>query len=169
MIPEGTDIDPLGIKAIGKVIKLRLFLTIEAQNSTENGLAKILWETTKELNFVTNRAKDLENENNYGTEFRSIAIIPSCMDDHFWNAFGWKERKLIWRKKGEADIRLRMDYDRFIKESAYNKRLLFIDIIVKSIEVVQERSKGDFEGERLIKDILLALNVSEEELNQLNT
>ena len=150
------------------MINLKLFLTIEAQNATENGLAKILWETTKELNFVTDRTKDLENENNYGTEFRSIAIIPSCMDDHFWSVLGWKERKLIWRKKGEADIRLRMDYERFMKETDANKRLMFIDIIVKSIQVVKERSKGDFQGDQLIKDILLALNVSKEELNQLN-
>ena len=71
-------------------------------------------------------------------------------------------------KKREADIRLRMDYDRFMNETAPDKRLMFIDVIVKSIQVVQERSKGDFRGIELIRDILAALNVSTEEIEQLN-
>ena len=91
------------------------------------------------------------------------------MSDEFWNAMGWKERKQIWRKKGEADIRLRMNYNRFIKETSKNQYLLFYDIIVKSLKVVQELSKGDFQGEALIKDILLALNISEENLKDLNS
>ncbi len=145
-----------------------LFITIEAQNADKNGLAKILNETKQTLNFVTDKSKNLEEQNNYGTEFECISIIPSCMDDHFWNALGWKERKQIWRKKREADIRLRMDYERFVNETNENKRLLFIDIIIKSIEVVRDRSKGDFKANDLIKDILSALNVSREEIKQLN-
>lgn len=147
---------------------MRLFLSIEAQNCTENGLAEILRETTASLDFVTNGTRGLEHQDNYGTEFQDIGIIPSCMDDNFWKACGWKERKQIWRKKKEADIRLRMDYDRFIKETAQNKRLMFIDIIVKSLQVVQARSKIDFKGEALIADILSALNVSVEDLSQVN-
>lgn len=146
---------------------MKLFLTVEAQNCTDNGLAKILKRTNDELSFVTNESLNLESENNYGTEFREIAIIPSCVDDDFWNALGWRERKQIWRKKGEADIRLRMDYDRFIKETPENQRLLLVDIIVKSIRIVQDRSDGDFRGDELIRDILFALCVSEEQLKQL--
>ena len=145
-----------------------LFLTTESQKEAdESGLGKILNEVEKKLNFITDKTKNLENQDNYGTEFKSISIIPSCMDDHFWNALDWKERKQIWRKKGEADIRLRMDYERFISETPENKRLLFIDIIIKSIEVVHNRSKGDFRASDLIKDILLALNVSKEDIKQL--
>ena len=147
---------------------MRLFLTIEAQNCTENCLAKILRDTINQLEFVTDKSADLENTNNYGTEFRLVAIIPSCMDDGFWNAFGWKERKQVWRKKGEADIRLRMDYNRFVGETYENKRLLFIDIVIKSIRVVSEKSMGDFEGEKLIFDILKALRVTQEQLDELN-
>lgn len=139
-----------------------LILTIEAQNCTDNGLAEILKETNEKLSFLTD--KSLNSQYNYGTEFNEIAIIPSCVDDDFWNALGWKERKQIWRKKGEADIRLRMDYERFINETPKNKRLLFYDVIIKSIEVVIKRSKDDFRGEELINDILFALNVSKDEL-----
>lgn len=162
------DIDHLGISPTGKEKKMLLFLTIEAQHDAgENGLSEILREVDKALDFVTDKSRDLENIDNYGTEFKSIAIIPSCMNDHFWNVLGWKERKQIWRKKREADIRLRMDYERFINETPENKRLLFIDIIIKSIEVVRDRSKGDFKANDLIKDVLLALNVSEEEIQRL--
>ena len=146
---------------------MKLFLSIEAQNCTENGLSKILKETIDKLHFVTNNSTNLENINNYGMEFREIAIIPSCMDDEFWTATGWKERKQIWRKKREADIRLRMDYDRFMSGSLDERRLLFYDIIIKSIEVIKARSKGDFLADKLIKDILFALNVSEHELKQI--
>lgn len=145
-----------------------LFLTIEAQNATKNGLSEILSETRDKLRFLTDEKEDLENKNNYGTEFREIAIIPCCVDDEFWDALGWKERKQIWRQKHEADIRLRMDYVRFNGETAENKRLMFYDVIIKSIQEVQNRSKGDFEGKKMIEDILQALNVTKEDLIKLD-
>lgn len=144
---------------------MKLFLTLEAQSEV---LSALLRQTTRELSFVTDREAHLEDVNNYGTEFRLIAIIPTCVDDGFWNALGWKERKQIWRKKKEADIRLRMDYDRFVQETPENQRLMFIDIIVRSIQVVQEKSKGDFRGNELIADILKALNTTQDQLDQLN-
>ena len=140
---------------------MHLFLTIEAQNADGNGLADILREVTKELSFVTNKDIGLEDINNYGKEFKSIAIIPSCVDDDFWRTLGWKERTQIWRKKGEADIRLRMDYERFISEDYTNKKIMFVEIIIKSIKSIQLKSKGDFNGEKLIKDILVATNLIE--------
>lgn len=146
---------------------MKLFLTVEAQNCTENGLSQILKETIDQLDFITNNYNNLENIDNYGMEFRVISIIPSCMDDDFWNALGFKERKQIWRKKREADIRLRMDYRQFVTASLYVKRLLFIDIIIKSIQLVQETARIDFRGNELINDILNALNVTKEQLQDL--
>lgn len=135
---------------------MELFLSIEAQNADNSGLADILREITKKLSFVTDKNKGLENIDNYGSEFKSIAIIPSCVDDDFWIALGWKERIKISRKSGEADIRLRMDYDCFINENYEGKRDMFIRIIIQSIKILQMRSKYDFKGEKLIEDILLA-------------
>lgn len=146
---------------------MELFLTIEAQNSTKIGIDKICWDIKKRLNFVTDKEAGLENVDNYGTEFRLISIIPTCVDNEFWDALGWKERKQVWRKKKEADIRLRMDYDRFIRETPENKRLMYVDIVVESIKVVQKKSKGDFRGNKLIEDILNALHISLTQLNKL--
>lgn len=142
-----------------------LFFSLEAQDSR---LANILWDIKRQLNFVTDEEAGLEEIDNYGKEFRSIAIIPTGVSDDFWKALGWKERTLIWRKKREADIRLRINYERFIKESTENKRLMVVDIIVKSIKVVQEKSKEDFRGNELIVDILKTLHVTQEQLDKLN-
>lgn len=146
---------------------MQLFITIEAQNATDNGLFEIFRDINQQLSFVTDNDSDLEIINNYGNEFRIISVIPSCVDDDFWKASGWKERKQIWRKKKEADIRLRMDYNRFMEETLENRRLMFIDIIVKSIQVIQEKSTGDFQGLKLIEDILEALNITKSQLSTL--
>jgi hypothetical protein len=146
---------------------MRLFITIEAENSSQNGLADIFRDVDRQLSFVTGKNDDLPNVDNYGSEFREIAIIPSCVSLSTWEALGWKERQYVWRKKREADIRLRMDYERFVSETPENKRLLFVDIIIKSIKVLQTKSKGDFRGDALIADILNALGVTPEQLSNL--
>ena len=112
--------------------------------------------------------------NNYGDEFVSIAIIPIIMPekDHEF----YPERKLIKRKSKEADIRLFVDYNKFTqgsfsfddKEKAQKydhiRRLLLIKNIIDSIMVVESRKKGNFQGVKLIKDIMQALNVTYDDL-----
>lgn len=78
---------------------MQLFITIEAQNATDNGLFEIFRDVNQQLSFITDKNSELENANNYGSEFRIISIIPSCLDDDFWKASGWKERKQICHKK----------------------------------------------------------------------
>lgn len=146
---------------------MKLFMTIEAQNAFECGLADIFHEINEQLSFVTAKQAGLEDIDNYGTEFRVISIIPTCVDDAFWSALGWKERIKVWRKRKEADIRLRMDYSRYMSESHENQRLLFIKTIIRSIRVLQEQSRNDFKGELLILDILKALNVQQSQLDNL--
>lgn len=60
-----------------------------------------------------------------------------------------------------------MDYNRFIEDTLENRRLMFIDIIIKSIQKIQEKSTGDFQGVKLIEDILEALNVTKSQLSAL--
>lgn len=133
---------------------MELMISLEGQNCTANGLSSILFETSEKLKVFF--AKN-ENSLKYGSEFDSIAIIPTCVDDEMWNALGWKERIYLQRKKREADIRLRMDYQKFINSDMDSKRRMFIEVIVASIRAIQDRSKGDFNGELLIKDVCMAL------------
>ena len=144
---------------------MKLFISVEAQNCFTSGLSEILREISEAVRIIND--EPLYTESNYGKEFVDISIIPSCMNECFWTSLGWKERAKINRKRKTADIRIKMDYNRFIKETRSNKRLLFIDAIVKSIRIVQEKSKYDFDGETLINDFLRLLNVSFEELNNL--
>lgn len=142
---------------------MELFITTESQIGAE-ALDGVMSQTLEELSFVTDTSAGLEELNNYGTEFRSIAVIPTCVDNEVWHALGWKERKQIWRKKREADIRLKIDYERFIRETPENQRLMFLANIIRSIQIVKERSKGDFQGQKLIDDILQATNVQMDDL-----
>lgn len=141
---------------------MKLFISIEAERAEETGIDNIMTEVRKKLSFLS------EDTDAYGTEFSEISVIPVCVSEEMWQILGWKERKLISRKKKEADIRLRMDYNRFIRETNENKLLLFTEIIVHSILVVQKKSKGDFLGDKLIEDILNALEVTKHDLYSLN-
>ena len=137
---------------------MKLFISIEAERAEETGIDNILTEVRKKLSFLS------EDTDAYGTEFSEISVIPVCVSEEMWQILGWKERKLISRKKKEADIRLKMDFQRFNKADAEEKYILFADIIVKSVLVVKEKSKSDFKGDKLIADIIKALNLSKEDI-----
>ena len=99
----------------------------------------------------------------YGTEFVDIGIITTILGEGLKDM--WKERRQIWRKSKSADIRLNIDYDRFVNADEQTQILLYVKNIVDSIRVVEERKKGDFKGLKLIEDILATLDLMEEQLN----
>ena len=140
---------------------MKLFISIEAERAEETGIDNIMTKVRKKLSFLS------EDTDAYGTEFNDISIIPVCVSEEMWQTLGWKERKLISRKKKEADIRLKMDFRRFNKADAEEKYILFADIIVKSVLVVKEKSKSDFKGDKLVADILKSLNVTKGQLGSL--
>jgi len=147
-----------------------LFLSCEAQTPATSAIAKFMKEFNSKLIFVTNREIDLKKIDNYGTEFDDIGIIVTCISKEWLqNMDNYKERKLILRKAKEADIRLHMNFEQFIKENIENQRLMYLDTIIKSIRVIQERSRGDFRGIELIEDILKALDVDPVKLQELHT
>ena len=112
-------------------------------------------------------------KNDYGEEFKSMAVIPIIMPKDLHEKF--RERRLIKRKTFEADIRLFVDFEKFVKgkwdvkKEPYRteRKLLLVKNIVNSIMVVESRKKGDFQGEKLIHDILQALDVRREDLEKL--
>lgn len=142
---------------------MRLFLSAEIQQETIT-LCAIQNEIDKKLDFVTNPDASLEKENNYGTAYRTIYIIPTCVDDENWRIMGWSERKRISKIKKEAEVRLRIDFEKFIKSNYNHQRLMLINNIVRSIECIAEKTKSDFYKDKLISDILNALNTDYEEI-----
>ena len=104
-------------------------------------------------------------DDTYGTEFQNIGIITTILGEGLDGM--WKERKQIWRKKKEADIRLEINYEKFINANEETQILLYVKNIIDSIMVVENRKKGDFKGLKLIDDILQTLEISKEQLENL--
>ena len=139
---------------------MKIFLSCEAEKEAGNLIFHIRNKLIQPyLSFLSQKT--------YGEEFVDIGIITIVVSQKMLNEGFCKERRLISRKNKSADIRLQIDYERFIHSDIVTARLLYIKNIVDSIEVVQERAKGDFQGKELISDILEALNVQEEQLNLL--
>lgn len=145
---------------------MRIFLSSEHEHKASMGFDVACKWVEEKLQFVCEENVGLEQDDTYGTEYQDVGIIciiiPKEMQEY------WKERKYISRKNKSADIRLYIDYERFIRETPENQRLMYVENIIKSIEVLKERSKGDFKGDKLIQDILDALNVTKEDLDNLN-
>ena len=102
-------------------------------------------------------------------EFVDIGIIPIIIDPKrgLFEAGFFRERKLIKRKAKEADIRLKTDFIKFQAGDDNIKRLLLIDNIVRSIRVIGEKSKSDFNAEKLISDIIMAVEIDVKALDDL--
>ena len=121
-----------------------------------------------DIHHVFNRLKPILKtfqDKSYGEEFIDIGVIPVIMPEEFHDRY--KERKLLKRKKREADIRLFIDYDKFSKADLDMQVKLFLQNIIRSIKVVDERKKGDFQGEKLINDLCVAFNVEREQIESL--
>ena len=103
------------------------------------------------------------NDDTYGTEFRDIGIITTIIGEGLKDM--WEERRLIRYKKREADIRLKIDYDRFINADEKTQELLYIKNIIDSIMAVEERKKGDFNGLKFIDDIQILFGITKEQIN----
>lgn len=133
---------------------MNIFLSVEAEAP-----ATSYWFTLqKEINSNLVAIKDKD----YGDEFTNIAIITIIMSEKFLD--GYPERSLIKRKSKEADIRLQIDYKSFVRASAQKRKLIYIKHIVQCINLIKSKSKGNFNADRLITDILQYNNVSCEEI-----
>ncbi len=143
-----------------------IFLSGEVGGIDSHEWLKILNSIRDKLSFVTdrNREKELIEDDTYGTEINDIGIIQMIASPEFDSR---PERRYIVFKRHEADIRLKIDYEAYQKADKAKKRLLMIKNIVDSIMVIEKRKRGDFQGEKLINDILEALEVTKTDLENL--
>ncbi len=93
------------------------------------------------------------DKNNYGDAINLISIIPTIFSPKTFEALPYKERKYFSWKNKEADYRLRIDYDKFIKGDDLTKRNLILDNIIQSIRLLNKKVKKGFEGKKLENDI----------------
>jgi hypothetical protein len=110
--------------------------------------------------------KNCIKDKDYGSEVEDFAVICIIIKfDKQMEAEGWfKERKLFKKKAKEADMRLRINYDKFVKGDDNIKRLLLIDNVIRSIQELGKLAKKDFHAEELQNDILKAFNLTIQDL-----
>lgn len=118
------------------------------------------------LRFVMDgsKQKELTEDDTYGNEINDISIVHMILSPRFDARY---ERKYIVFKRHEADIRLKIDYETYQKADKTKKRMLIIKNIIDSITVIEKRKRGDFQGEKLIDDILKSLNITKTDLENL--
>ena len=107
------------------------------------------------------------NNNYYGSEFDMIGIVPTIMENEFLDE-NWKERRLVRSKSKDADIRLIMDYNKFVNTNDEGRILLYVKMLVDSIKIIDAKKKGDFNGVKLIEDLLAATNIKWDEIKDLD-
>ncbi len=155
--------DPSQVEQPKKELKtatgLKITVNLMAENGRQSGAVDIILELGKKLGFLCSPETVEENAKKYGSEFEKIQINPYCASVATLQKLGWKEKKLVSHSKKSADIRLLINYERFMSETYENRRLLVIDIILKSIQVIGEKSKTEFKTDVLTEDILNALNI----------
>ena len=137
---------------------MRIFMSGETDGQISNEYRIV-------RNEIELKLKQLES-NDYGSEFVDIDIIPIIIDPKrsLFEAGFFKERQLIKRKTKEAEIRLRTDFDKFYAADHNKKRLLLVDNVIRAIKVIGEKSKSDFNSEKLIADILKVFSINADDL-----
>ena len=141
---------------------MNIYLGGEITHKAEKALENVAWDVRTKLD-PFRKADPLDET--YGSEFHDIGIITMLLCDEFKDIY--QERRLVRHKKKDADIRLKIDYDKFVKADEHTQMLLYVKNIVDSIMVVEEKKKGDFKGIKLIEDILLTLGLKKEEIDKL--
>lgn len=137
---------------------MKIFLSGETSFNANEPFRRLLMEMNKKLKSFIEAD---ENDDTYGAEFKSIGIITMILSDDLADT---PERKLISRKKKEADIRLKIDYYKFVNSNADTQFFLYLKNIIESIKVVNEKKKEDFNGDKLIEDILSVFGLTMDKL-----
>ena len=95
----------------------------------------------------------------YGDDLLSIGVISIVMRDKYFEQGGYKERLYYNKKNKEADIRLRINYNRFIKCNYDERREMYIDHILRSIQIAGKKAGDTFDLNRLLFDVENLLRV----------
>ncbi len=146
---------------------MKIMNYIFISSETNAGIAYALSKVQREFEDVIENLKAL----NYGSDINEIGIIMICATHDLLDEGFLKERKYISWKKKYADIRLQIDFDWFAKADKATQRLLVAKNIVDSIRFIRDsaiKAKRDFEGDKLINDILLDTGISLDQIDTLS-
>ena len=92
------------------------------------------------------------NLNKYGDEINKIFIISVVLKrDTIEN--GVKERRLFSRKTKEADIRLFIDFDGFVKASPRERYKIYVSHIFECMDVIKLKVSKNYQIDFLVQDM----------------
>ena len=100
---------------------------------------------------------ELLKDKNFGEELSSISIISVIMSDEYIE--GYPERKLFQRKQKSADIRLHIDFNKFVRSKPEVRRQMYVQHILDSIDTLRNKVSKDYKFDELyndVKNILIA-------------
>ena len=89
----------------------------------------------------------------YGEELTSIAIISIILRDERFEGGGYPERRYFSHKRKEADIRLRIDFNQFIRARPDERRRMYTLHILESIMQLRTRVSKEYRFDELISDV----------------
>lgn len=89
----------------------------------------------------------------YGDMLTNIGIISIILRDQYFEGGGYKERRYYSKKNKEADIRIKIDYNKFVRSSPEEARAMYIEHILESISIAGEKAGKGFNLEQLLCDV----------------
>lgn len=101
---------------------------------------------------ISQKLKTLET-NNYGDNVEKIAIIPIIFHDLELESAGFFEERKLFRKKA-ADIRLKINFEKFRNGDYQARTLLLLRNIIDAIKWLDSKVKDGFNGKNLEIDII---------------
>lgn len=135
---------------------MKIIITAEIDSQVRNDFQTIRKE-------ILEKIRPLEDKE-YGLDKISIIPIIANITPELEEAGFFKERKLIKKKEKLADIRLRIDFNKFKDGDMKTKKNLIIRNIIESIQVIGAKMKKEFNAEMFERDILSFLEVDYKEI-----
>ena len=128
---------------------MKIFLTHESQSPATALIANYRDKLSLKLDELMDSSPD-----SYGTDITTLCIISTCVSKNFLLDSGWKERIRYSKTDQTTDIRLNIDWERFIIADAKEQYNMYVDNIIMSIyRFGIKYPKLNFDYQKLICDI----------------
>ena len=124
---------------------MNFFLGAEAQASAAGMLTQLNRIAASEIKVVSDKS--------YGEELEDIAIITILVQEQFLENGGYKERRLFQRKTHSADIRLRINYKKFMCATSEKRYEMYVQHILDSIACLKSKVSTAFRFQELLSDV----------------
>jgi hypothetical protein len=102
-------------------------------------------------------------DRNYGPALKEIGVIPIVLRPT-WQAVQ-RERRLFQRKQSSADYRTWIDFKKMRDGPDSVRERLLLKNIVEAVMDLTRKAGKNFDGERLVNDILQIFGVTQSELS----